>query len=85
MSASARRFVDSREERTDADALAARMAAVLVRAQLTERFGVFVHRIPVPRGEEGWGVYLTDRMPDQEPPAGLTFGAPTRVASARAA
>lgn len=85
MSTSARRFVDSREERADADALAVRMAAVLVRAQLTERFGVFVPRIPVARLEEGWGVYLTDRMPDQEPPAGLTFRAPTRVVSDRAA
>ncbi|GAA3856236.1 hypothetical protein GCM10023084_07660 [Streptomyces lacrimifluminis] len=77
--------MDSRKERTAADALAARMAAVLVRAQVTERFGVFVQRIPVSRDEAGWGVYLADRMPDQEPPAGLTFGAPTRVASARAA
>ena len=82
---SARRFVDSREERADADALASRMAAVLVRVQLADRYGVFVQRIPVARDEQGWGVYLTDRMPHQEPPAGLTFGTPTRVASNQAA
>ncbi|MEU9008534.1 hypothetical protein AB0D12_01835 [Streptomyces sp. NPDC048479] len=69
-----RTFVDGFEQRDDASANAARLAAVLVRARLTERFGVSVHRIPVSRSDQGWGVYLTDREPDQEPPAVLSFG-----------
>lgn len=71
MNAQTRRFVAGRE---DATALAARMAAVLVRAGLTERYGVSVHRIPVTRSDEGWGVYLTDREPNQDPPVALSFG-----------
>ncbi|MFE5901107.1 hypothetical protein ACFQ67_27335 [Streptomyces sp. NPDC056488] len=71
-----RTFVDGVTEREDADVLAFRMAAVLTRAGLVERYGVSVRRIPVSRGEEGWGVYLTDRMPSEDPPAGLRFTAP---------
>ncbi|MEU8619958.1 hypothetical protein [Streptomyces sp. NPDC048623] len=54
------------------------MASVLVKAGLTERYGVSVHRIPVSRGDEGWGVWLTDRTPDQDPPKGLPFLPPAR-------
>ncbi|MEV6076328.1 hypothetical protein AB0L80_14670 [Streptomyces sp. NPDC052069] len=68
-----RRFVDGYDERQDAAAVAFRLAAVLVRARLTERFGVSVHRIPVSQTSEGWGVYLTDREPDQAPPAVISF------------
>ncbi|MFD4141585.1 hypothetical protein [Streptomyces sp. NPDC058572] len=71
---SRRRFVDGYDERDDATAVASRLAAVLVRTRLTKRFGVSVHRIPVSRTSEGWGVYLTDREPDQDPPAVLSFG-----------
>lgn len=75
---SRRLFVDGYDERQDAAAVASRLAAVLVHARLTERFGVSVHRIPVSRSDHGWGVYLTDREPDQEPPAAISFGTPAR-------
>ncbi|MEW2635746.1 hypothetical protein AB0903_29935 [Streptomyces sp. NPDC048389] len=75
---SQRRFVDGYDECDDATAVASRLAAVLVRAQLTKRFGVSVHRIPVSRTSEGWGVYLTDREPHQDAPALLSFGTPAR-------
>ncbi|MGW6061713.1 hypothetical protein [Streptomyces sp. NPDC055189] len=75
-----RTFVDAVPEKDDAYSLAGRMAHVLRRAGITERYGVSVHRIPVSRGDEGWGVYLTDRAPDQDPPAGLMFATPVRRA-----
>lgn len=75
-----RTFVDGVTEREDTDVLAFRLAAVLTRAGLVDRYGVSVRRIPVSRSEEGWGVYLADRMPDEDPPAGLRFAAPTHRA-----
>lgn len=56
-----RTFVDGAPEKDDAYALAFRMAHVLRRVGLTDRYSMSVHRIPVSRGDEGWGVYLTDR------------------------
>ncbi|WP_327304718.1 hypothetical protein OG730_15025 [Streptomyces sp. NBC_01298] len=50
-----------------------RLAALLVSAGLTERYGVSTRRIVGSRGDDGWGVYLTDRAPDQAPPVGLSF------------
>lgn len=82
---SRRRFVDGYDERRDASAVAARLAAVLVRAGITDRFGVSVHRIPVSRSDEGWGVYLTGREPDQEPPAVISFGTLARSENFRRA
>lgn len=68
-----RTFIDGTESRTDAYEAAADMARVLVRAGLTLRYGVSVHRIPISRDETGWGVWLTDRAPDQAPPVGVPF------------
>ncbi|MCX4677544.1 hypothetical protein OG413_19930 [Streptomyces sp. NBC_01433] len=76
-----RRFVDGYDERQDAAAVAFRLAPVLVRARLAGRFGVSVHRIPVSRSSQGWGVYLTDREPDQDPPAVISFSALARPES----
>ncbi|GAA2781607.1 hypothetical protein XF35_41485 [Streptomyces platensis subsp. clarensis] len=73
MSAPTRTFVDGVESKPDAYELAAGMAKILVRAGLTLRYGVSVHRIPISRGDTGWGVWLTDRTPDQAPPAGVPF------------
>ncbi|MFJ5707595.1 hypothetical protein [Streptomyces sp. NPDC093105] len=77
-----RTFVDGYESKTDAYAHSMRMAQMLVRAGLTKRYGVSVHRIPVSRDSEGWGVWLTDRTPDQAPPVGLPFLPPVRSRAA---
>ncbi|WP_418956809.1 hypothetical protein [Streptomyces tritici] len=71
-----RTFVDGYESKTDAYDQAMRMAQVLVRAGLAKRYGVSVHRVS--RHDERWGVWLTDRTPDQDPPTGLPFLPPTR-------
>ncbi|MFE0701167.1 hypothetical protein [Streptomyces sp. NPDC058872] len=77
-----RTFVDGFESKTDAYDHSMRMAQVLVRAGLTKRYGVSVHRIPVSRNDEGWGVWLTDRTPDEDPPVGLPFMPPMRPRAA---
>ncbi|BAU83104.1 hypothetical protein SLA_2171 [Streptomyces laurentii] len=62
-----RTFLDGYDFKPDAYDHAVRMAQVLVRAGLTKRYGVSVHRA----AKVGWGVYLTDRTPDQAPPVGV--------------
>lgn len=69
----ARTFVVGHQERDSATAGMFRLAAVLVRAGLTERYSVNTRRIVGSRGDDGWGVYLTDRAPDQAPSVGLSF------------
>lgn len=69
-----RTFVVGHDNRDDAAADMFRLAAVLRRAGL-RRYGVSMHRIVGSRGDDGWGVYVADREPDQAPPAGLSFGA----------
>lgn len=69
----ARIFVLGHQERDSATADMFRLAAVLVRAGLTERYGVSTRRIVGSRSDDGWGVYLTDRAPNQAPPVGLSF------------
>ncbi|SCE19795.1 hypothetical protein GA0115261_103718 [Streptomyces sp. OspMP-M43] len=67
-----RSIVDTAPNQADAYGLAFRMARVLRRAGITERYGVSVHPMrTATRLVQGWGVYLTDRYPDQAPPAGL--------------
>ncbi|MFJ7588417.1 hypothetical protein ACIQZO_13730 [Streptomyces sp. NPDC097617] len=70
---SARIFVLGHQERDAASADMFRLAAVIVRAGLADRYGVSTRRIVGNRGDDGWGVYLTDRAPDQTPPDGLSF------------
>ncbi|MFE4610017.1 hypothetical protein ACFRK5_16960 [Streptomyces niveus] len=63
---SARTFVLGHWTKNDATAELHRLAAVLVRAQITDRYGVSVHKV---RGRRGaWAVYLTDRTPELGPP-----------------
>ncbi|MFJ2131630.1 hypothetical protein ACIOMQ_12215 [Streptomyces sp. NPDC087845] len=76
-----RTIVESAAREADAYNLAFRMARALRRAGITERYGVSVHPMPTaPRLVQGWGVYLTDRHPDQKPPAGLNLGSLARSA-----
>lgn len=70
---SARTFVLGREDRDDAFAEVQRLAAVLVRHRITERYGVSVHKVPGKRG--AWGAYLTDRTPELGPPSLLVIRA----------
>lgn len=79
-----RTLVDGAKSKPAAYGRAVQMSAVLARAGLTERYGVTVHRIPVPRDGEDWGVWLTDRAPDQDPPVGLPFLPPARQFSTAA-
>ncbi|MEU3060631.1 hypothetical protein [Streptomyces subrutilus] len=69
----ARAFVLGREDRDDAWTETQRLAAVLVRHRITDRYGVSVDKIPGRRG--AWGVYLTDRMPELGPPPLLVIRA----------
>ncbi|MFJ2783665.1 MULTISPECIES: hypothetical protein [unclassified Streptomyces] len=59
-------FVDGYDDRDSAYASAFRPARILVRARLSDRYGMSVHRM-----KGGWGVYLTDRTPDRPAPATL--------------
>lgn len=78
----ARSLVDTAPNQADAYGLAFRMARVLLRAGITERYGVSVHPMhTASRLIQGWGVYLTDRHPDQAPPAGLPGVVPARSAA----
>ncbi|MER5304609.1 hypothetical protein ABT039_34795 [Streptomyces lasiicapitis] len=63
---SARTFVLGREDRADAFTEVQRLAAVLVRARITDRYGISTHKVP---GQGAWGVYLTDRTPELGPPS----------------
>ncbi|MEU7584452.1 hypothetical protein AB0B50_43515 [Streptomyces sp. NPDC041068] len=69
---SVRTFVLSREDRDDAFAEVQRLAAVLVRARITDRYGVSAHQVP---GRRAWGVYLTDRTPELGPPSLVALAA----------
>ncbi|MEU1018508.1 hypothetical protein [Streptomyces sp. NPDC005898] len=69
----ARTFVLGRDDRGDAWAETQRLAAVLVRHRITERYGVSVHKVPGRHGK--WGVYLTDRTPELGPPPLLVIRA----------
>ncbi len=71
--ARARHFILSRDCEPDAYGVMFRLADVLVRAGITERYGMRVQRIPGRRAEPAWGVYLVDRMADQPTPAGLSL------------
>ncbi len=68
---SARTFIVSRDDQDEAYEVAFRLAAVLVRYGITDRYGVAVR--PCPSRQTGWGVHLVDRMPDLPYPARLTF------------
>ncbi|GLW03719.1 hypothetical protein Slala05_73490 [Streptomyces lavendulae subsp. lavendulae] len=72
-SATRRVFVVGHQDRDSATADMFRLAAVLRRAGLVTRYGVSTRRIVGNRGNDGWGVYLTDRAPDQAPPVHLSF------------
>ncbi|MFE2977485.1 hypothetical protein [Streptomyces sp. NPDC059258] len=66
MSTPVRTFLLGREDRDEAWAETIRLAEVLVRHRVTARYGVSRHKIQGRRG--AWGVYLTDRYPEQGPP-----------------
>lgn len=64
-----RRFVLARDDQGEAYELMFRLARILSAAGAVERYGVSVRR-----AAGVWGVYLTDRTPDQEPPELLSVG-----------
>ncbi|MFB6816284.1 hypothetical protein ACFCV8_17265 [Streptomyces sp. NPDC056347] len=66
----ARTFVLGREDKGEAWAEVQKLAAVLVRHRITDRYGVSVHEVPGKRG-----AYLTDRTPELGPPALLAISA----------
>ncbi|MFI8263703.1 hypothetical protein [Streptomyces sp. NPDC085665] len=69
-----RHFILSRDDQDDAYDTAFRLGAVLVRARITERYGMQVRRIAGQRDiPAGWGVYLIDREADRPTPAGLSL------------
>ncbi|MFF1377530.1 hypothetical protein [Streptomyces sp. NPDC058308] len=59
-------FVLGRKGGDDAFAEVQRLAAVLVRARIANRYGVSARKVP---GQGAWGVYLTDRTPELGPPS----------------
>ncbi|MER5863799.1 hypothetical protein [Kitasatospora sp. NPDC002040] len=74
-----RHFILSRDDQADAYDTASSLDAVLVRAGITERYGMSVQRIPGGRrAEVAWGLYLVDREADQPTPAGLALVTPVR-------
>ncbi|MFJ1706218.1 hypothetical protein [Kitasatospora sp. NPDC088346] len=81
-----RHFMVSEDTEDDAYGIMFRLASVLVRAGITERYGKSVRRIPSQRHlPPGWGVYLVDRMADQPTPAGLALVTTVRHTRALAA
>lgn len=69
-----RHFIVSEDGEDDAYGVAFRLGSVLVRAGITERYGISVRRIPGQRDlPTGWGMYLVDRMADKPTPAGLSL------------
>ncbi|MFI1099818.1 hypothetical protein [Streptomyces melanogenes] len=62
---SARTLVLGGKTRPVAVAELHRLAAMLRRAGMTDRYGVSMHRVP---GRGAWGVYVTDRTPELGPP-----------------
>ncbi|MEU9047232.1 MULTISPECIES: hypothetical protein [unclassified Kitasatospora] len=78
-----RHFLLSRDDQADAYDVAFRLGGVLVRAGITERYGVSVQRIPGGRrAAPAWGVYLVDREADAPTPAGLALVTTVRHTSA---